>query len=450
MKTLKTLFLIFSLLFCCNAFAQTDLTGTWQGKLAVDPNNKMTIQFIIARQTDGSYKVVLNSPDTGGIKNVPATAVQYSAGKLTIDVASLSGSYSGTVGKGSITGEWRQQGSVLPLVLTPYKKPALTTLKPLLGEWVGQLVVPGGPKLAIVFRFETAKDGSLAAFLDVPDQNAKGLALSDVALENNQVSLKFAPSNIDYAGKLSGNSINGTFKQGGAEFPLNLTKGKYQAPMYEMPAEDMNKLLGQWVGKWKESEETTYTVIFKFNKTKDGKLSATTNSPEQGSAFLPLTELSFKGDQLKFKIPAASGEYTGKLNNNIILGTYSLRGKQYEVNVTKGAKVEPLITQVDIPAAIMKQLLGRWNGKLNTASVVFRFEQKAGGKNVIFVDIPNQSQKDIPILKASFANDTLVLKLAGAEYSGKLSDNKIDGTVMISAQNATIPLSLTKEQAVKK
>jgi hypothetical protein len=108
-----------------------------------------------------------------------------------------------------------------------------------------------------------------------------------------------------------------------------------------------------------------------------------------------------------------------------------------------------VITQVDIPAASLKQLLGRWNGKLNNASVVVRFEQKAG-KSAIFIDVPDQNQKDIPILKASLSGETLTLKFAGAEYSGKLAGNKIDGTVKISAQNAVLPLILTKETAAKK
>lgn len=117
--------LLLSLLFCTSVFAQTDLTGTWQGKLAISPNEKMTIQFTLAKQANGSYTALLNSPDSGAIKNVPATGVKFAAGILTIDVASLSGSYKGTVGKGIITGEWKQEGSAIPLVLTTYKAPSV-------------------------------------------------------------------------------------------------------------------------------------------------------------------------------------------------------------------------------------------------------------------------------------------------------------------------------------
>ena len=139
MKIWMGIILFLGLIFCGSLFAQTDLTGTWQGKLAIDQKTTMAIQFILTRQADGSYKAVVNSPESGAIKNVPASAVKLAGGKLTIDVASLSGSYAGTVGKGTITGEWKQPGSTLPLVLTPYKKPEVRELQALAGRVVWQI-----------------------------------------------------------------------------------------------------------------------------------------------------------------------------------------------------------------------------------------------------------------------------------------------------------------------
>ena len=445
MQTLMKLTLICSLLFCGNALAQTDISGTWQGKLDMSPNEKLTIHFILTKQADGSYKAVVDSPDTGGIKNVPATAVKYAGGKLSIEVASLSGSYSGTVGKGTITGEWRQQGSALPLVLTPYKKPAAGSLKPLLGEWVGTLPPTVG-KITTVFRFEMAKDGNIAGFLDVPEQNAKGVPVSDVTLAGNELSLKIPAAQIDYSGKLSGNTIDGTFKQGGAAFELDLKKGKYEPPAIEMPAEAMNKLLGQWAGRANVPGDIIYTIILRFEKTKDGKLRAFADCPEQGSRGIAPTDVSLKVDQLSYKLLVPNLEYTGKLGANSLSGTCKIRGTQYELNLTKGAKFEEQAAQVDIPADVMKKLLGRWKGKISVVSVIFRFEQNAAGKNVIFIDSPEQQIKGQPVLKASLVDGVLTLKMAGAEYSGKLSGNKIDGVVKpVGQTSVSVPLPITKE-----
>ena len=446
MKIWKGIILILGFIFCGSLFAQTDLTGTWQGKLAIDPKTTMAIQFILTRQADGSYKAVVNSPESGAIKNVPASAVKFAGGKLTIEVASLSGSYAGTVGIGTITGEWKQPGSTLPLVLTPYKKPEAGSFKPLLGEWFGKLTVPGITSLSIIFRFEIAKDGTMAAFMDVPDQNTKGIAASDVKLDSDQVSLKIPAAGIEYTGQLSGNNIKGTFKQGGASFDLNLAKGKYQVPAIEMPAEDMNKLLGQWAGRMKMSQDPNAdvaTVIFRFEKTKDGKLAAFSDSPEQGSHGRALTNVILKGDEFIIKLPGTTGGYTGKLSGNSITGTFTASGMKMDLTVTKGANFPPPVAQIDLPADVMKKLLGRWKGTVSVLSMVFRFETNAAGKNTILIDIPQQDVKSMPVLKASLVDGSLVFKIFGAEFTGKLEGNKINGA--FKTQGQSIPLSLTKE-----
>jgi len=70
-------------------------------------------------------------------------------------------------------------------------------------------------------------------------------------------------------------------------------------------------------------------------------------------------------------------------------------------------------------------------------------ERNAAGKSVIYIDIPQQNVKAMPVLKASLADGSLVLKIAGGEFRGKLEGNKINGT--LKAQNQNIPLVLTKE-----
>jgi hypothetical protein len=437
--------LIVSLLFGTSAFAQTDLAGTWQGKLAVDQNTKMTIQFVLTRKADGSYAAVLNSPDTGAIKNVAASAVQYSGGKLNIEVATLNGTYSGTVSKGTITGEWKQQGSVLPLILIPYKKPEAGTFKVLLGRWEGKLSPPGSGELTIVFRFELAKDGSFAGFLDVPEQGAKGLPVSDVALEGSQVSFKIPSARIDYSGKLTGNGIDGTFKQGGMQFELDMTKGKYQAPPINLPAEAMNTLMGKWVGKLDIPGDVLHNIILRFEKSKDGKFYGYWDCPERGTTGSRLADVVLKGDQFSCRVPATSGKYSGKLTSGSITGTYEAAGKQHNLTVVKGAKYEPQIAQFDIPPDVMKQLLGRWTCKLGGLSVIFRFEQSPSGKNAIFVDIPEQNISGLQVLKASLTDGTLWMKMSGSEYNGKLNGNKIDGGLKLLDQGGiAVPLPLTK------
>ena len=74
MKTTIQMTFICLLIFCVGVVAQTDIAGTWEGKLEIAPGQEMRIHFIITKQGDGSYKAVLDSPDTGAIKNEPASA----------------------------------------------------------------------------------------------------------------------------------------------------------------------------------------------------------------------------------------------------------------------------------------------------------------------------------------------------------------------------------------
>lgn len=437
--------MIFIVVLCGNALAQTDLSGTWQGKLAVSPNEKITIQFILKKQPNGSYAATLNSPDSGGIRNVAATAVKYAGDKLTIDVASLSGSYSGTVAKGTITGEWKQQGSAFPLVLTPYKKPEAAAFKPLMGRWEGKFAPPGSGELTIVFRFETAKEGGIAGFLDVPEQGAKGVPLGNISLEGNQVAFKVPSAGVDYAGKLSATGINGRFKQGGGDFELNLSKGKFQPPPLNLPAETVNTLSGKWAGKLDIPGDVLHNIILRFEKTKNGKFFAYWDCPERGTTAGRVADVVLKGDQFSCKIPASGGTFSGKLVNDTISGTYQTAGKQYPLSLVKGAKYEPQVAQVDIPAEVMKQLLGQWTAKVGNLLLIFRFEQAPGGRNAIYIDIPDQNVKGLQILKASIKDGNLWMKMSGSEYTGKLSGNKIDGSLKLIEQGGnSMQLPLTK------
>src|SRR5579862_3316082 len=84
-----------------------ELSGTWQGKLQVDPKTAMTIQFLFAKKPDGTYSAILNSPDNGSISNLAADSVSWKGGVLSLQVPSLSGSYAGTLSGGSINGQWK-------------------------------------------------------------------------------------------------------------------------------------------------------------------------------------------------------------------------------------------------------------------------------------------------------------------------------------------------------
>lgn len=146
--------------------ATQDLAGVWQGKLALNATNSLTIQFTFAKDAKGGYTAILNSPDNGAIKNTPATDVTWDGSNVKLQVAALSGSYAGALKDGKINGQWTQPGGALPLVLTPYQAPVLTkaAIAALTGTWVGPLKFPGG-ELTFVLRFKTSDKGEFGEHL---------------------------------------------------------------------------------------------------------------------------------------------------------------------------------------------------------------------------------------------------------------------------------------------
>ena len=96
--------------------------------------------------------------------------------------------------------------------------------KDYLGDWSGALSVEGS-ELALAFHIEE-KEGKLAATIDVPAQGVKGFNASEVLVEGEKITIKFAAFQALYEGELfeGGEKIIGTWSQGGGNFELEMNK----------------------------------------------------------------------------------------------------------------------------------------------------------------------------------------------------------------------------------
>lgn len=93
------------------------------------------------------------------------------------------------------------------------------------GAWHGVLDV-GAVKLRLVFRVTAGADGALTGTMDSPDQGVTGIPASSVAVEGGTLKFALAPLGALYEATLSQDrtSLEGTFSQSGARFPLVLTR----------------------------------------------------------------------------------------------------------------------------------------------------------------------------------------------------------------------------------
>jgi len=96
-----------------------DVEGLWLGTLQVQAGMELRLLFNISTSPDGSVNATMDSLDQG-VKGIPVDIVTYNDGNLHLGVKSVGGVFEGILkedGK-TIEGEWKQMGSVFPLILS--------------------------------------------------------------------------------------------------------------------------------------------------------------------------------------------------------------------------------------------------------------------------------------------------------------------------------------------
>lgn len=97
------------------------------------------------------------------------------------------------------------------------------------GSWNGILKF-SGTQLRVKFNVTRASDG-YSATMDSPDQGAAGIVVTSTTFRDSILQFELAGLGIQFEGKLyPGDSIPGTFKQGGQEIPLTLSRGNMVKP----------------------------------------------------------------------------------------------------------------------------------------------------------------------------------------------------------------------------
>lgn len=103
------------------------------------------------------------------------------------------------------------------------------------GQWNGVLKVQG-TQLRLVFNVTKTENG-FSSTMDSPDQGAKGIPVTNTNFENQKIKFEVTNAKIEYNGELKGNEIVGIFKQGGQEFPMNLSRKAIVKEVVKRPQE---------------------------------------------------------------------------------------------------------------------------------------------------------------------------------------------------------------------
>ena len=119
----------------------------------------------------------------------------------------------------------------------PAPKAAVVDIEPAIGTYLGTLQA-GPARLRLVFRIERARGERGVGTMDSLDQGAMGIPCESVVLRaDRSVTLRCAAVRGEFVGTLNADAseIDGTWTQGGQDFPLLLVRG--QPPELKRPQE---------------------------------------------------------------------------------------------------------------------------------------------------------------------------------------------------------------------
>src|SRR5580698_6950589 len=224
--------LLISALFVASmiSFASAqDVTGDWQGPLTT-PMGELRLVLHITRQSDGTWKVIMDSPDQG-LSSAPLDTFTLDAGKVHFTLNAAKGVFDGSLkGTTTITGNWTQGvgSQKMPLTLSKTTTPIKMTHDPappsdIDGTWEGIYTV-------------------LTATFDLPEMGAKGWPATEVTRKGNSVKIRLKQYNVLAQVKLNKTLDNMTGDWLAGDDPARtLSLKKTQGPAADAPKADAAK-----------------------------------------------------------------------------------------------------------------------------------------------------------------------------------------------------------------
>ncbi len=317
----------------------------------------------------------------------------------------------------------------------------------ILGDWQGVANIQGTDYHVIV-HITAASDGTFGATLDSPELGATGIPTSGVTFKDSKLSMNVDAYHGVYTGTLSadGTKITGVFS-GDQETPIEFMRmGVAATPTAPAPGATAS-IAGDWNGSL-NAGGATLRLVLHITAAKDGALTGTLDSLDQGAMGIPVTTVTLKDSKLALAVDAVHGSYEGtvKPDGSGIDGTWT-QGQPLPLNFTRGAATAAAAPKPAPPSDID----GTWAGTLsvngNTLHILLKVTNTADGLTAQ-LQSPDQSPTWLTASKVSRANGTLRASFAalGAEFSGTIATDlgSIDGTFSQGAGN--MPLVLKRQE----
>ena len=208
-------------------------------------------------------------------------------------------------------------------------------------------------------------------------------------------------------------------------------------------------LTGNWLGTLSAGGAELHMVLH-VATAKDGALTATLDSVDQGANGIPVTAIALKDGKLNMTIDAVHGTYEGTVNKQAteIDGTWT-QAHPMQLNFKRAAA--PMAAKPAAPSEID----GTWLGALDLGAmklrIVFKIANTADGLTAQ-LQSPDQSPAWIPATSVSRKDSllTIALKPLNAVFEGTIAADRatIDGTFTQAGNPMKLRLECVKDQAV--
>ena len=173
------------------------------------------------------------------------------------------------------------------------------------GYWMGNLKISSGEEIRIAFNILQVSDVKYSATIDVPDQGANGIPVTQIEVTGNQLLINSKAIGAVYEGVFNSNEmlITGNFIQGD-------TTAMTLAPV------DLNSIEGIWLGPLEVEGEEEIRALFEIKSDENGVLTAEFGIPDQGAMGLPVELIEYVQEQLNIEMKKFGISYQGTLLEN--------------------------------------------------------------------------------------------------------------------------------------
>lgn len=192
------------------------------------------------------------------------------------------------------------------------------------GHWTGAIEVPGQP-IQIEVDLKPSTGQNWIGTITIPAQNLKGFPLSEVQVQDRQVSfgMKQVPGAPTFKGEVTadGASILGDFTQGEGKTTFAL---KRAGEASITPPPKSTPITKEIEGQWSGTLDTGGQQLRLTLKLANGADAATGSivSVDQNNAEIPIGSIVQSGSHLELTLPMIAGSFSGDLKDGKLAGEW--------------------------------------------------------------------------------------------------------------------------------